>query len=138
MRERSLRPVDVARWLAAVVFLAVILWRVDVRAVGARLAHLDARFVVAFIALSVPLYLLYAWRWRFTAARLGVTLPFRHAYFDYYLSTLLNQVLPVGIAGDFRGLIERSTGEYTAYTRRPGGATGARAAPSRPGRGPRR
>jgi peptide chain release factor 3 len=29
---------------------------------------------------------------------------------------------PVGIAGDFRGLVERSTGEYTAYTRRPGGA----------------
>jgi peptide chain release factor 3 len=29
---------------------------------------------------------------------------------------------PVGIAGDFRGLIERATGEYTAYTRRPGGA----------------
>jgi peptide chain release factor 3 len=29
---------------------------------------------------------------------------------------------PVGIAGDFRGLIERASGEYTAYTRRPGGA----------------
>jgi peptide chain release factor 3 len=29
---------------------------------------------------------------------------------------------PVGIAGDFRGLVERATGEYTAYTRRPGGA----------------
>ena len=29
---------------------------------------------------------------------------------------------PVGIAGDFRGLIDRATGEYTAYTRRPGGA----------------
>jgi peptide chain release factor 3 len=29
---------------------------------------------------------------------------------------------PVGIAGDFRGLIERATGEYTAYTRQPGGA----------------
>jgi peptide chain release factor 3 len=29
---------------------------------------------------------------------------------------------PVGIAGDFRGLIERTTGEYTAYTRQPGGA----------------
>ena len=29
---------------------------------------------------------------------------------------------PVGIAGDFRGLIERSTGAYTAYTRTPGGA----------------
>ncbi len=29
---------------------------------------------------------------------------------------------PVGIAGDFRGLVERASGEYTAYTRRPGGA----------------
>jgi peptide chain release factor 3 len=29
---------------------------------------------------------------------------------------------PVGIAGDFRGLVERSTGVYTAYTRMPGGA----------------
>ena len=29
---------------------------------------------------------------------------------------------PVGIAGDFRGLIERATGVYTAYTRMPGGA----------------
>jgi peptide chain release factor 3 len=29
---------------------------------------------------------------------------------------------PVGIAGDFRGLIERATGAYTAYTRTPGGA----------------
>ncbi len=33
---------------------------------------------------------------------------------------------PVGIAGDFRGLIERATGEYTAYTRMPGGAEKAR------------
>ena len=29
---------------------------------------------------------------------------------------------PVGIAGDFRGLIERATGAYTAYARTPGGA----------------
>jgi peptide chain release factor 3 len=29
---------------------------------------------------------------------------------------------PVGIAGDFRGLIERSTGAFTAFTRTPGGA----------------
>ena len=33
---------------------------------------------------------------------------------------------PVGIAGDFRGLIERATGEYTAYTRMPGGAQKAK------------
>jgi peptide chain release factor 3 len=29
---------------------------------------------------------------------------------------------PVGVAGDFRGLIERATGEFTAFTRTPGGA----------------
>jgi peptide chain release factor 3 len=29
---------------------------------------------------------------------------------------------PVGVAGDFRGLIERATGEYTTFTRTPGGA----------------
>jgi peptide chain release factor 3 len=29
---------------------------------------------------------------------------------------------PVGVAGDFRGLIERGTGEYTTFTRTPGGA----------------
>ena len=29
---------------------------------------------------------------------------------------------PVGIAGDFRGLVERATGVYTAFTRTPGGA----------------
>ncbi|WP_380172961.1 peptide chain release factor 3 [Kineococcus sp. DHX-1] len=30
---------------------------------------------------------------------------------------------PVGIAGDFRGLLERSTGGYVKYTKAPGGAT---------------
>ncbi|MFL1377662.1 MULTISPECIES: peptide chain release factor 3 [unclassified Nocardiopsis] len=32
---------------------------------------------------------------------------------------------PVGIAGDFRGLVDRRTGEYTKLTRTPGGATKA-------------
>src|ERR1700683_2831532 len=40
---------------------------------------------------------------------------------------------PVGVAGDFRGLIERSTGEYTVFTRTPGGA--ARALGTRAGAG---
>src|SRR5438132_1009908 len=29
---------------------------------------------------------------------------------------------PVGVAGDFRGLIERATGDYVTFTRTPGGA----------------
>ena len=41
-----------------------------------------------------------AWRWSFTARRLGVDLPFLVAWREYYLSIFLNQVLPGGIAGD--------------------------------------
>lgn len=91
---------QVARWVAAPVLLLVALSRVDVRAVGGHLARLDPRFAGAFLAVSVLFYLLCAWRWSFTARRLGVTLPLWRAFLDYYLSTLLNQVLPVGIAGD--------------------------------------
>ena len=89
----------VLRWIGLPIF-AVFLWRVDVRALGARLAHLDPRFVLLFLALSAPFYLLCTWRWHFTAARLGAPLPFRRAWLDYYLSTLLNQILPMGVAGD--------------------------------------
>ena len=32
---------------------------------------------------------------------------------------------PVGIAGDFRGVLDRRTGHYVAYTRTAGGATRA-------------
>ena len=32
---------------------------------------------------------------------------------------------PVGIAGDFRGVLDRRSGDYVAYTRTAGGATRA-------------
>ncbi len=100
MSERTRPWLDVVRWLGALLFAALVYWRVDLRSLGARLTHLDARFVALFLALSVPLYLLCAWRWHFTAARLGAELPFRRALLEYYLSTLLNQIMPVGVAGD--------------------------------------
>jgi glycosyltransferase 2 family protein len=101
MDERALQRLGrVARVVAPPVFIALLLWRVDVRSIGAHLARLDLRFVGAFLAVSVLLYAVCAWRWSFTASRLGVGLPLRRAVLDYYLSTLLNQVLPVGVAGD--------------------------------------
>jgi len=45
---------------------------------------------------------------------------------------------PVGVAGDFRGLIERATGEYTTFTRTPGGAGRAAEARLDPAAGPAR
>lgn len=98
--DRPRSWLDVVRWVAAPLLALLVWWRVDVRSIGARLAHLDARFVALFLALSVPFYVLCAWRWTFTAARVGAPLPFRRAWLEYYLSTLLNQLMPVGVAGD--------------------------------------
>jgi uncharacterized membrane protein YbhN (UPF0104 family) len=89
-----------ARWLGALALVAALVWAVDPRAVGARLVQLDLRWVAAFGALSVVHYVVVALRWSFTAARVGAPIPFARALAEYYLSTLLNQLLPVGIAGD--------------------------------------
>jgi glycosyltransferase 2 family protein len=98
--EKSRRWLRVVRILAGLACVLLIAWRVDIRSALGRLTHLDGRFIGAFLALSLPLYLLCAWRWKFTASRVGAPLGFRRAFLDYYLSTLLNQVLPVGVAGD--------------------------------------
>jgi peptide chain release factor 3 len=47
-----------------------------------------------------------------------------HKLFDVCRSRLRPTPVnwPVGVAGDFHGLIERTTGEYTGYTRTPGTA----------------
>ena len=60
-----------------------------------------------------------AWRWRFTAACLGVDLPYTGAWREYYLSIFLNQVLPGGVMGD----VSRAWRQARAQTRlkEPGG-----------------
>jgi uncharacterized membrane protein YbhN (UPF0104 family) len=88
------------RIVATLAAIALLAWRIDGRAVLAQLAHLDARFIAAFVALSLPLYFVCAARWSFTAARLEAPVPLRRAFLDYYVSTLLNQLLPFGVAGD--------------------------------------
>lgn len=64
------------------------------------MTELDATWVVVALGLSVIQVVLLAWRWRFTARRLGIDLPLRTAVREYYLGILLNQILPGGISGD--------------------------------------
>jgi uncharacterized protein (TIRG00374 family) len=54
--------------------------------------------------------LLMAVRWSFTARRMGVDLSVRAAWRDYYLSVLLNSVLPGGVAGDVVRVARQSGG----------------------------
>lgn len=80
--------------------LAGVAWMVDTDRVMAHLQALSPGWVLIALALSVVQVALSAWRWRFTAARLGLELPMAHAFREYYLGTFLNQVLPGGVLGD--------------------------------------
>ncbi len=83
--------------VSALVLLARAL---DATAILDRLAALRPGWVAAALAISVLQMLALAWRWRFTAGRLGVRLRFRTALAEYYLGSFLNQVLPGGVTGD--------------------------------------
>ncbi len=83
--------------LALLAGLAV--W-LDAGAVLSRLASMRPSWVLAALAVSVVQVAVLAWRWSFTARRLGVDLPWPVAWREYYLSIFLNQVLPGGVLGD--------------------------------------
>lgn len=136
------RSGDRARLLASLALLTLVWHIVDAGALLERLTALTPGWLLGAAALSVPMHLLSAWRWRFTSARLGLALDGRRAVSEYYLASLLNAVLPAGVAGDAlrvwrharsqpaaaRGCCDEPTGAGP----RPGGA--ATAAPT-PGRG---
>lgn len=88
------------RVVASAGLLALTLVWVDADALGAALRGADPRWLAVALALSVPQLLLVAWRWSFTARRMGLLLPLREALSEYYASVLLNSVLPGGVVGD--------------------------------------
>jgi len=90
----------VARFVVSAALLAALALLVDVSGVVERLGSASAPWLAVGLAISVPQALLLAWRWRYTAGRLGIDLPFRVALAEYYLGNFLNQVLPGGVTGD--------------------------------------
>jgi uncharacterized membrane protein YbhN (UPF0104 family) len=90
----------VARTLAGPLLIAVVVWLVEPGRVVSQLARFDPRWLVPIAALSLVQFAVSAWRWRFTARRLGLALTPRAAVADYYLAVFLNQCLPAGVLGD--------------------------------------
>lgn len=90
----------VLRGTVSVALLVAVATVLDPAAVGARLAGLRLGWVAAALAVTVVQVVLSAWRWRYTAGRLGLHLPLHRAVAEYYLATFLNQVLPGGVGGD--------------------------------------
>lgn len=98
MTERSRR--FLLRLGVSASLLAVLGVIVEPREVLARLSDLRAPWIAAAGSVTVVQIVISAWRWRFTAGRLGIVLPMRTAVSEYYLATFLNQVLPGGVFGD--------------------------------------
>ena len=88
------------RVLASAAILAALATWLDARAILALLLALDPVWAALALAISVPQVALLAFRWRLTAGRLGLDLPFATAWREYYLAIFLNQVLPGGVGGD--------------------------------------
>jgi uncharacterized membrane protein YbhN (UPF0104 family) len=87
--------------VAVAILLLAGLWHI---ADGARALDLLGRadpvwLVAAFAALTLQTSLT-AMRWRLTAAQLGLVLNKRVALREYYLSQVVNQILPGGVLGD--------------------------------------
>lgn len=96
----SQRHKALLRLALSATLLALLVWLVDVREVKAHFEQLDLRWVVPALAALVFQIALLAWRWRFTALRLGLRMSYPHALREYYLGVFLNQLLPGGILGD--------------------------------------
>mgnify|MGYP000164370586 CR=1 FL=1 len=94
------RTATALRIVVSFALLGLLLTQVDATAVAARLVALDTRWLLPILGLTVLQVIASAWRWRFTAARLGLALPLATAIREYYLATFANQVLPGGVLGD--------------------------------------
>lgn len=100
-RERArARAPRAAGFLASAALLAVTLSWIGPRDVLARLVQLDRSWLLAGLAFASLQFVLLGMRWAQWARALGVPLSLGAALREYYLSTLLNQVLPFGVLGD--------------------------------------
>jgi len=90
----------VLRVVGTLALLAVVAWWVDVDAVLKTLLEAAVAPLGFALLVSVPLALLLAARWCFTARRMGIDLPVGVAAREYYISILINQVVPGGVVGD--------------------------------------
>lgn len=95
-----LRASPYLRWGLTLMLLLATAWFLDLSAVWQELARFSSLALLAAMVVSVAQVLLSAWRWKYTAQRLGLALPMVVAVREYYLATFLNQILPGGVLGD--------------------------------------
>jgi uncharacterized protein (TIRG00374 family) len=88
------------RWLTSLSVLGLVLYWIEPPRIAAQVQSLHPGWLVLALTVTVLQTALSAWRWRFTAGRLGLSLSWRRALGDYYLACFANQALPGGVLGD--------------------------------------
>ena len=87
-------------WTISAAVLAALAWWLDWREILRGLGSLSAGWLVLALIFALLQTVLASWRWHYTCARLSLTLPLASAIREYFLSSLVNQVLPGGVLGD--------------------------------------
>ena len=82
------------------VLIVLIVHVVGAGDIASRLAAANPVWIAAAGAACLAQMLLSAWRWRLTAARLGLSIPMRMTVTEYYLSSAINATIPGGVVGD--------------------------------------
>lgn len=88
------------RWLISLSVLGAVLFWIEPHRIAAQIRSFHPGWLILALIVTAAQTALSAWRWRFTASRLGLRLSSRRALGDYYLACFANQVLPGGMLGD--------------------------------------
>lgn len=88
------------RWALSLGVLGALLLWLDPSRIGAEVAWLHPGWLLLALVTATVQTALSAWRWRYTASRLGLRLSPAEALADYYLAGFVNQVVPGGVIGD--------------------------------------
>ncbi|TVS11068.1 MAG: UPF0104 family protein [Wenzhouxiangella sp.] len=88
------------RWGTSLALLAALLIWLEPERIAAEVTRLEPAWLVLALIVATAQTVLSAWRWRYTAGRLGLELEPRAALAEYYLAGFVNQVLPGGVLGD--------------------------------------
>ncbi|WP_378943332.1 lysylphosphatidylglycerol synthase transmembrane domain-containing protein [Paracoccus sp. R86501] len=86
--------------LTALLLLGLLFAGLDGGQALSLLAQADLGWLATGLLALTAQTLLSAWRWQFTATRLGQTLTIGRAIREYYLGQVVNQSLPGGVLGD--------------------------------------
>ncbi|MEM8553687.1 MAG: lysylphosphatidylglycerol synthase transmembrane domain-containing protein [Pseudomonadota bacterium] len=80
--------------------MVALFWVADPAAVWGHLRSADAGWLTVAAGTLLSVTVLMAWRWQLVAQSLGLDIPLPRAVQEFFLSNLVNQILPGGMVGD--------------------------------------